>query len=275
MDINTTIQLNSGTSIPQLGFGVWQIREGGEARQAIQWALEAGYRHIDTAQAYYNETSVGEAVRRSGIPRDRLFITTKLWNANVREGTTPQAFDDSLRRLDMEYVDLYLIHWPVDGFERAWLDMETIYRDGRAKAIGLSNFKVRHLERILEIGSVVPAANQMEFNPQMQDDGILSMCREKGIAFEAWSPLGSGKLSADKLRRAGEIGAQYGKSGQQAILRWVLQKGIVVFPKSTHRERILENAALFDFELSEADMRAFDGMNENKRVGPDPDNVNF
>ncbi len=275
MDINTRIELNNGTSIPQFGFGVWQAEDGMEAKQAMLWAFEAGYRHIDTAAAYYNERSVGEAVKESGIPREQLYITTKLWNQDVRDGVALQAFDDSMDKLDMEYVDLYLIHWPVDGFEKAWKDMEQIYKSGRAKAIGLSNFKVHHLERILEIGEVIPAVNQMEFNPQMQDNDILNLCREKNIAFEAWSPLGSGQMPKEKMDAAAKIGAKYGKTGQQAILRWILQKGIIVFPKSVHKDRIYENANIFDFALSPEDMQAFDNMNESKRTGPDPDHVDF
>lgn len=275
IDINTKIKLNSGNEIPQFGFGVWQAEDGQEAKQAILWALEAGYRHIDTAAIYGNERSVGDAVIAGGLPREELFITTKLWNEDVRRGNTARAFEESMEKLQMDYVDLYLIHWPVDGFEQAWKDMEKIYRSGRAKAIGLSNFRVHHLEKILKICEVTPAANQMEFNPQMQDNAILDMCREKGIVFEAWSPLGSGKLAADKMEAAAAIGRKYGKSPQQAILRWILQKGIVVFPKSVNKDRIAQNADIFDFELSVADMAVFDAMNENKRVGPDPDHVDF
>ncbi len=275
MDINTKIKLNSGNEIPQFGFGVWQAEDGNEAKQAMLWAFEAGYRHIDTAAIYGNERSVGDAVAECGIPREQLFITTKLWNDDIRSGNTARAFEESLEKLRMDYVDLYLIHWAVDGFEQAWKDMEKIYRSGRAKAIGLSNFRVHHLQKILDICEVMPAANQMEFNPQMQDNALLDMCREKGIAFEAWSPLGSGKLAPESMREAAAVGEKYGKSAQQAILRWILQKGIVVFPKSVNKDRIAQNADIFDFELTAADMAIFDAMNENKRVGPDPDNVDF
>lgn len=273
MDINTRIKLSNGTSIPQFGFGVWQAEEGKEAEQAIAWALEAGYRHIDGARAYENEKSVGKAVRESGLKREDIFVTTKLWNADIRGGNAEAAIQQSLENLDIGYIDLLLIHWAVPGYEKAWLRMEEAYRRGEVKAIGLSNFKQHHIEDILATGDIAPMVNQMEFHPWMQDNELLEYCRQNQMAFEAWSPLANGKLVYDKT--AAEIGAKYGKTGAQAILRWILQKGIIVFPKSVHKERIFENADLFDFELTDADMAVFDGMDKQKRVGPDPDHVDF
>jgi len=273
MDINKRIELSNGTSIPQFGFGVWQAKDGEETVQAVLWALEAGYRHIDTAVIYRNEKSVGKAIRESGIKREDIFVTTKIWNGDIRAGKGRDAIKKSLDNLDIGYVDLMLLHWAVPGYEKAWLDMEEAYGSGELKAIGLSNFKRHHIEDILAAGDITPMADQMEFHPLMQDNGLLEYCRGKNIVFEAWSPLANGKLVNDK--KAADIGAKYGKTGPQAILRWILQKGIVVFPKSVHKERIIENADIFDFELSDADMAAFDGMNKNKRTGADPDHVTF
>ncbi len=274
MDIRTRIPLNNGTSIPLLGFGVWQAKDGEETRRAVTWALETGYRHIDTAAAYGNEHSVGQAMRDSGIPREEIFLTTKLWNEDQRRHNQMKAFEDSLKRLGTDYVDLYLIHWPVAGvFVESWKVMEEIYKSGRAKAIGVSNFKIHHLETLLAQAEIVPAADQMEFNPLMQDNDLLAFCREKGIVFEAWSPLGVGSLTNDQTTAA--IGSKYGKTGPQAILRWIIQKNIPVFPKSVHKERILQNADIFDFELSPEDMATIDAMNRNQRSGADPDNFHF
>lgn len=274
MDIKTRIALNNGTSIPQFGFGVWQAEDGNQTYQAVRWALEAGYRHIDTAAIYGNEASVGQAIRESGIPREDIFLTTKLWNAEQRKHRQLAAFEESLQRLGQEYVDLYLIHWPVaEAYLQSWKVLEKIYKSGRAKAIGVSNFKKHHLEALLKEAEIVPAADQMEFNPLMQDEEGLAFCREKGIVYEAWSPLGVGALVGSA--GAADIAAKYGKTGPQAILRWILQKGIVVFPKSVHRERIYENADIFDFELSPEDMAAFDAMNRHQRSGADPDAFTF
>ena len=274
MNIETRIPMNTGAGIPIFGFGVWQAQEGAEARQAVRWALEAGYRHLDTAAIYGNEQSVGQAMKESGIARSDIFLTTKLWNGEMRAHRQMKAFEESLNKLGCDYVDLYLIHWPVPGvYMESWKVMEEIYQSGRAKAIGVSNFKVRQLKELLGSCKVVPAANQMEFNPLMQDNELLELCRQKGIVFESWSPLGGGGLVNDPSIAA--IGAKYGKTGPQAILRWIIQKGIAVFPKSVHQARIKENAAIFDFELSAEDMAAIDGMNKNERTGADPDSFSF
>lgn len=274
MDIKTTKRLNNGVEIPVFGLGVFKSANGPETEQAVLWALEAGYRHIDTAAVYGNEESVGNAIKKSGIPRNEIFLTTKLWNEDMRKHRQLKAFEESLSRLQLDYVDLYLIHWPVKNvYLESWAVMEDIYRSGRAKSIGVSNFKVSHMNDLLANSNVVPAVNQMEFNPSMQDYDIYNLCREKGIAFEAWSPLGCGKYTSDS--EIGEIGAKYNKTAVQTILRWILQKDMIVFPKSVNRGRIIENADIFDFELSAEDCAKIDAMNRNVRTGADPDTFTF
>ena len=272
MNIDSKIKMNNGTEIYQFGLGVWQ--SGAETKDAVVSALNIGYRHIDTAAAYNNEEAVGEAIRESGIKREELFITTKLWNQAMREHKVMEAFELSLKKLGLDYVDLYLIHWPVKNeYIQSYKIMEEIYKSGRAKAIGVSNFKTHHLQDLLDNTEIVPAVNQMEFNPQMQDNDILQMCRDNGIVFEAWSPLGSGACLHNK--EIIQIGKKYNKSAAQVIIRWLLQKEIVVFPKSIHEKRIKENADVFDFNLSNEDIKLIDSMNKNLRTGADPDNFDF
>lgn len=272
MDITTKLKMNNGREIYQFGLGVWQ--GGAETKEAVLAALKAGYRHIDTAAIYKNEEAVGEAIRESGIKREELFITTKLWNQDMRDHKVEEAFELSLKKLGLDYVDLYLIHWPVKGeYINSYKIMEKLYESGRTKAIGVSNFKTHHLQDLLDNTSIVPAVNQMEFNPQMQDNEILNMCREKGIVFESWSPLGSGACLKDDTIM--EIGKKYNKSVAQVIIRWILQKGIVVFPKSVNEGRIKENADVFDFELSADEIKIMDSLNKNLRTGSDPDTFAF
>ena len=272
MNIDSKIKMNTGNEIYQFGLGVW--RSGEATKDAVLTALKIGYRHIDAAAIYGNEEAVGEAIRESGISREDLFITTKLWNQDMRDERVMEAFETSLKKLGLDYVDLYLIHWPVkDKYIKSYKVMEEIYKSGRAKAIGVSNFKIHHLEDLLANTEIVPAVNQMEFNPQMQDNALLEMCKEKGIVFEAWSPLGSGAcLENEDIKKIGE---KYNKSVAQVIIRWILQRGIVVFPKSVHEERIKENADVFDFELTNEEIELINGMNRNLRTGSDPDTFTF
>ena len=271
MDGMNVITLNNGVRMPQLGFGVWQVADD-EAEKAVATALECGYRSIDTAKLYRNEEGVGRALRASGIPREELFVTTKLWNDQHGYDEALRAFDASMGRLGLETLDLYLIHWPAPGQDRyveTWKALEKLYADGRVRAIGVSNFTVDTLERLLAETGVVPALNQIELHPQLAQRELRAFHAERGIATEAWSPLGQGKGLLD-LPVLAEIGAKYGKTAAQVVLRWHVQLGNVVIPKSVTPSRIRENIEVFDFELSPGDMAAVDGLDEGRRLGPDP-----
>jgi diketogulonate reductase-like aldo/keto reductase len=237
-------------------------------------ALANGYRSIDTAQFYGNETSVGKAVRESGISRETLFITTKVWNSEQGYETTLQAFEQSMGKLDCGIIDLYLIHWPVEGlYSQTWQALEKLYLDGSVKAIGVSNFHLYHLENLLQTCEIVPMVNQVEFHPYLTHNELRSFCRKHKIQFEAWSPLMRGQIvDIPQIRK---IAGSYGKTPAQVVLRWDLQHGVVTIPKSVRRSRIIENADIFDFELSSEDMAALDALDRNRRVGPDPDNFSF
>ncbi len=277
LDMHTTRTLNNGVRMPVLGLGVSKAADGPEAVQAVRWALETGYRHIDTASVYGNETSVGTGVRESGIPREEVFITTKLWNDDIRAGRVREAFEESLCRLGTEYIDLYLIHWPVPGkIVETWNMLETLYKEGRVRAIGVSNFHMQHIETLLAGSERLPAVNQCECHPLLSQVPLKNYCERLGIAFEAWSPLGGG--SAGNLAASPElaaVGKKYGKTAAQTILRWHLQRGITAIPKSVRQERIRENADLFDFELPAEDMQTVFNMNLDRRTGSNPDRFDF
>jgi len=271
--LNDTTTLNNGIRMPWLGLGVWKTQEGDEVVNAVKYALKAGYRSIDTAAAYGNEAGVGQAIRECGVPRDQLFITTKVWNADQGYDSTLRAFDESRRKLGLDVIDLYLVHWPVKGkYKETWKALGQLYKDGRVRAIGVSNFQVHHLKDIIEDSGVVPAVNQVEFHPLLNQPELRSFCKEQGIQLEAWSPLMQGNLEHPTLT---PIAAKYGKTPAQIILRWDLQHNVVTIPKSVNEQRIIDNAKIFDFALSAEDMALIDGMNQNKRFGPDPDNFNF
>jgi diketogulonate reductase-like aldo/keto reductase len=266
--------LNNGLEMPWLGFGVFKLEDGKEVEQAVNYALKAGYRSIDTASVYRNEIGTGKAIRESGIPREDIFLTTKVWNGDQREKRTMAAFEESLERLGTDYIDLYLVHWPVKGcYQETWKVMEEIYHSGRAKAIGVSNFMTHHLEDILADSQVVPTVNQVEFHPFLVQPALLKFCQEHQIQVEAWSPLMQGQIV--NVANIQKIGKKYNKTPAQVALRWNLQHKVVTIPKSANPKRIVENAQIFDFELSDADMQALDALDQGKRVGPDPDNFNF
>ena len=271
----TSILLNNGTSIPQVALGVFRMPDSEETTAAVQAALEAGYRHIDTACVYGNERAVGEGLRRSGVDRGSVFVTTKLWNDDIRAHRAKDAFGESLDRLGLDYVDLYLIHWPADGWQQAWDDMQEIAASGRAKAIGVSNFHQHHMNELLANSDEVPAADQVESSPQFTNQELVDYLHGKGITPEAWSPLGGtgGNLLTDPL--LAEIGAKYGKTAAQVVIRWHIQRGVVVLPKSTHADRIRQNIDVFDFALTDADMSAINTLSTGKRNGADPDNFSF
>lgn len=274
MDIHTTITLNNRTKIPMLGLGVYKSLEGEEAYHAVRWALEAGYRHIDTAALYGNETSVGRAVADSGIPREELFVTTKIWNTSMREGRQEEAFRESLDKLGCGYVDLYLVHWPVPGkYTETWTILEKLYKSGLIRAIGVSNFNRHHIETLMETAEILPAVNQIELHPLLSQPELTAWCRERGIAVTAWSPLGQGNLLANSVIMS--VAGNHGVGEAQVILRWHLQHGNIVIPKSIHKDRILRNADLYGFELSAEDMGRIDALNQNSRFGADPETFDF
>jgi 2,5-diketo-D-gluconate reductase A len=264
------ITLKDGKTIPQLGLGVFLV-EPGETERIVSEALEVGYRHIDTAKVYENEAEVGRAIAKSGIPRDELFITTKLWNSDQED---PQAaFDASMDRLGLERVDLYLIHWPVPEAGTAlgaWKGLIDIAATGRATTIGVSNFEIPHLQQLLDETDVVPAVNQVELHPFHQRRELREFCRERGITIEAWGPLAQGKSDLLERPEIVEAAAAHGKTPAQVVLRWHLQHNTIIFPKTSRRERMIENAALFDFELTAAEMSAIDALDEQRsfRTGP-------
>jgi len=272
--IKDCTQLNNGVTMPWLGFGVFRINDGQDVERAVMYALETGYRSIDTATVYKNERGVGKAIRESGIPREKIFLTTKVWNDDQREMRTLLAFEESLKRLVTEYVDLYLVHWPVKGFyKKTWQDMEKIYQSGRARAIGVSNFQTHHLEDIMLDCQTTPCVNQIEFHPLLVQPDLLRFCQSQQIQVEAWSPLIEGQIVVEPIVQ--KLAEKYHKTPAQIVLRWDLQHEVVTIPKSTHSNRIAENAQIFDFEISLPDMNLLDELDEGKRVGPDPDSFDF
>ncbi|MFV2120767.1 aldo/keto reductase [Streptomyces sp. Act-28] len=266
-----SLTLNNGVTMPQLGFGVWQVPDA-EAAKAVGTALEAGYRSIDTAAVYENERGTGEAIAASGLPREELFVTTKLWNDQQGYDSTLRAFDASLERLGLDYVDLYLIHWPAptrDAYVDTYKAFEKILADGRARSIGVSNFLPEHLERLTGATSVVPAVNQIELHPQLAQAESRAFHAQYGIATEAWSPLGQGRGLLE-VPAVAAVAHKHGRTPAQVVLRWHLQLGNVVIPKSVTPSRIRENIEVFDFELDAEDMAAFAALDEGRRLGPDP-----
>lgn len=266
--------LHNGVKMPWFGLGVFKVEDGDEVVNSVKWAIEAGYKSIDTAAAYKNEEGVGQAIKESGVPREELFITTKVWNADQGYDSTLKAFNDSLTKLGLDYLDLYLVHWPVKGkYKETWKALETLYKDGKVKAIGVSNFQIHHLEDVIAAAEIVPMVNQVEYHPRLTQKELQAFCKEHNIQLEAWSPLMQGKLLDDET--LSEIAEKHGKSVAQVILRWDLQNEVVTIPKSVKQHRIYDNASIFDFELSQDEMDRIDGLNRDERVGPDPDNFDF
>jgi len=274
------VTLNNGIKMPALGFGVFKVEDGQVCIDAVKEALAAGYRSLDTAAIYGNEKSVGQAIKESGVKREDIFLTTKLWNEVQRTGDPEEAFAQSLSDLGTDYVDLYLIHWPVkEKYADTWLAMEKIYQSGRAKAIGISNFQTYHIDEISKVWSMVPAINQFEMHPMMSQKPLIAHCKKHGITPQSWAPLGGSKPenkgSVMENPVLLDIAKKYGKTVAQVILRWNVELGIVCIPKSITPSRIRENFDVFDFELASEDIAAIDGLNQNSRFGGDPDNVIF
>lgn len=269
MTLSSTLKLNNGVEIPRLGLGVYQSEAGQETYQAVRWALEAGYRHIDTAALYGNEEDVGRAVRDSGIPREDIVVVTKLWNKEHGYDRARKAFETSLERLGLGSIDLYLIHFPVRDLRgESWRALEDLYQEGRVRAIGVSNYTIRHLEELLATARVVPAINQVEFSPFLYQKDLLAFCQAKGIVLEAYSPLTQGERLGHPTIQA--MAKKYGKTPAQIMIRWVLEHDMVVIPKSVKQHRIVENAQVFDFAFTPEDLATMDALNEDLRVCWDP-----
>ncbi|MGG1444690.1 aldo/keto reductase [Brevibacillus laterosporus] len=265
--------LANGVVKPWLGLGVYKADDGAEVEQAIRMALEAGYRSIDTAAIYENEAGVGKAIRDSKIPREEIFVTTKVWNTEQGYESTLQAFDTSLQKLGLDYIDLYLVHWPVPGkYKETWRALETLYKKGLVRSIGVSNFHIHHLEDLLSVCEVKPMLNQIEMHPFLIQEELRQYCEQHGIYVEAWRPLMRGNLEVPLVQ---EMAERYQKTPAQIVLRWDLQHKVLVIPKSVRKERIIENADLFDFELTDEDMTMLDGLNRDQRFGPDPDHFDY
>jgi diketogulonate reductase-like aldo/keto reductase len=273
-DLQSATELNNGIRMPWFGLGVFRTSEGRGVEKAVKWALEAGYRSIDTASIYGNEAGVGKAIRSSGIPRDKIFVTTKVWNQDQRLGRVEEAFESSLNLLGMDYVDLYLVHWPVkDRYKDTWRILEKIYESGRTRAIGVSNFMLPHLQNLLDNAQILPAVNQIEMHPYLQQPDLINFCRQQNIQVEAWSPIMKGRVV--KVPELKKLGKKYRKSPVQITLRWLMQREIIVIPKSSKKRRILDNAKVFDFALTPEDLAIVDGLDRAARVGPDPFNFSF
>ncbi|WP_354314498.1 aldo/keto reductase [Sporosarcina psychrophila] len=277
-NLQSTTMLHNGVKMPWLGLGVFKVEEGQELINAVKTAIKHGYRSVDTAAIYGNEVGVGqgirEAVKETGIAREDLFITSKVWNSELGYASTIAAYEESLTKLGLDYLDLYLIHWPVAGkYKEAWRALETLYKEGRVKAIGVSNFQIHHLEDLMKDAEIKPMVNQVEYHPRLTQKELSDFCRKQDIQLEAWSPLMAGQLLDNTDLQ--EIADKYGKSIAQVILRWDLQNGVITIPKSTKEHRIAENSTVFDFELTADDMKRIDSLNQNHRVGPDPDNFDF
>lgn len=269
------VTLNNGVLMPCIGLGVYRV-ENKEAEKIVETALSVGYRHIDTAMYYHNEEAVGKAIKKSGIPRGDIFVTTKMWNADQRSGKVQEAFEASLEKLGLDYIDLYLIHWPVEGkFVDTWKKFEEIYKSGKVKAIGVSNFLPRHLDELLKAATVTPAVNQIELHPYLIQQETLDYCKKAEIQVEAWSQFAANQTGLFDEQILTDIAKSHSKSPAQVILRWDYQRGVVTIPKSANKERMKQNLDIFDFELTDDEIQKINSLDKNLRVGPNPDKVDF
>jgi diketogulonate reductase-like aldo/keto reductase len=272
--ISHKVRLHTGVEMPQFGLGVYKVEDGNEAVDTVKTAFSLGYRSIDTAAFYDNEEGVGQAIKESGIPREELFITTKVWNTDQGYEETLAAFEKSRKKLDVEYIDLYLIHWPVkEKYLHTWKALEELYQEGKVRAIGVCNFQIHHLQDLFAHSKEKPVVNQVELHPLLSQEELRAFCRENDIAVEAWSPIARGRLLEEP--RLLSIAEKYGRSTAQIMLRWHLQNDVIIIPKSVSPVRLKENADIFDFELTAEDMEKINQLNENKRFGPDPDNFHL
>ncbi|AYU81587.1 PGFS1 / prostaglandin f synthase [Leishmania donovani] len=267
----THVTLGNGVQVPQLGIGTWEAKNGNEVVQNIKWAINAGYRHIDTAHYYKNEKGVGQGISECGVPRSDIFVTTKLWNYDHGYESALAAFEQSRQALGVEYVDLYLIHWPGPNrsYIETWRAFEKLYEMKKVRAIGVSNFEPHHLDDLLANCTVPPMVNQVEMHPHFQQKALRAYCAEKNIAVTAWRPLGKGALLTEP--QLVELAEKHKRSAAQVIIRWLIQLGVIAIPKSSHEERIKQNFDVFDFELSPEDMRRLESMDKNSRIGPSPE----
>ena len=274
MHIGSTVQLNNGTEMPWLGLGVFRATDGEEVISAVKTALDYGYRSIDTAAVYHNEKGVGTGIRESGVAREDIFLTSKVWNSDQGYQTTMEAFEASLEKLQTSYLDLYLIHWPKGKLSlETWKAMEELAQKGKIKAIGVSNFLEHHLNEFLPNCKITPAVNQVEFHPHLVQPNLLKYCQSNNIRLEAWSPIMKGRVNDIPVLQA--LAAKYRKTPAQIVLRWDIQKGVVTIPKSVNPERIRSNAEIFDFEIHAEDMEKIDRLDQNQRIGPHPDHIAF
>ncbi|WP_340023398.1 aldo/keto reductase [Paenibacillus sp. FSL K6-1096] len=273
MNLKSTTKLANGVEMPWFGLGVFKVQEGQEVIDSVKAAIKAGYRSIDTASVYGNEEGVGQAIRESGVAREELFITTKVWNNEQGYDSTLAAFDQSLSRLGLDYADLYLVHWPIRAkYKDTWRALEKLYADGRVRAIGVSNFQIDHLEDLLTVAKVKPMVNQVELHPLLSQLELREYCQTQGIQIEAWAPLAQGRLLDNEVIAG--IAARHNKTVAQTILRWDIQNGIVTIPKSIKEERIIANADIFDFELSAEEISQINALNRDERFGSHPDRFN-
>lgn len=270
--LKDTTTLHNGVKMPWVGLGVFKVEDGEEVVHSVKAAIKNGYISIDTAAFYQNEEGVGQAIKESGVPREELFITTKVWNSDQGYEKTLQAFETSLKKLGLDYLDLYLIHWPgKDKYNDTWKALEKLYKDGRVRAIGVCNFEIHHLEDLISHAEIKPMVNQVEYHPHLNQEELRTYCKKEGIQLEAWSPLKRGQLLDEPV--LSEIAKKYNKSIAQVILRWDLQNEVVTIPKSIKEHRIIENADIFDFELSNEDMNKINGLNNGSRIGSHPDDM--